>query len=126
MGVPLDFDVDWQVDNLLSNNDAWKSFVADKVGGRYFLQDYVIENKDKIQSGEIPDEMLYPESFNPEFDTRLHKYYSNRIKKAFEMLSTEEEMTNETKKKLNQHKSPLASYDINEKVAKAKNNYGKI
>lgn len=117
MGVPLDFDVDWQVDNLLSNNDAWKSFVADKVGGRYFLQDYVIENKDKIQSGEIPDEMLYPESFNPEFDTRLHKYYSNRIKKAFEMLSTEEEMTKETKKKLSEKSSHQIIADMKSKSA---------
>jgi hypothetical protein len=80
---PLDFDVDWQVDNLLTNNDAWKIFVSDKIGGRYFLQDYVMENNDKIQSGEIPDDMLHPDSFNPESDTRLHKYYSTRIKKAF-------------------------------------------
>ena len=28
MGNPLDFDVDWAVDNLLHNNDAWKSFVS--------------------------------------------------------------------------------------------------
>jgi len=83
MGQPLDFDVDWTVDNLLHNNDAWKIFVSDKIGGRYFLQDYVMENKDKIQSGEIPDEMLHPDSFNPASDTRLHKYYSTRIKKAF-------------------------------------------
>ena len=80
---PLDFDIDWQVDNLLTNNDAWKIFVSDKIGGRYFLQDYVMENQDKIQSGEIPDGMLYPDSFNPASDTRLHKYYSTRIKKAF-------------------------------------------
>ena len=80
---PLDFDVDWQVDNLLTNNDAWKIFASDKIGGRYFLQDYVMENQDKIQSGEIPDDMLYPDSFNPASDTRLHKYYSTRIKKAF-------------------------------------------
>ena len=28
---PLDFDVDWQMDNLLVNNDAWKIFVSDKI-----------------------------------------------------------------------------------------------
>tara|TARA_X000001388_G_scaffold74098_2_gene66596 strand:- start:453 stop:833 length:381 start_codon:yes stop_codon:yes gene_type:complete len=89
MGQPLDFDVDWAVDNILANNDAWKSFVSDKIGGRYFLQDYVIENQDKIQSGEISDEMLHPASFNPEFDTRLHKYYSNRIRDAFNIKSNE-------------------------------------
>ena len=27
MGNELDFDVDWAVDNILANNDAWKSFV---------------------------------------------------------------------------------------------------
>ena len=89
---PLDFDVDWQMDNLLTNNDAWKVFVSDKIGGRYFLQDYVMKNKDKIQSGEIPDEMLHPNSFNPANDTRLHEYYSDRIKKSFDpnYLSREE------------------------------------
>ena len=92
MGEPLDFDVDWQVDNILHNNDAWKIFTADKVGGRYFLQDYVLKNKDKIASGEIPDEMLDPKSFNPSSDTRLHKYFSDRIKKSFDpnYLSPEE------------------------------------
>jgi hypothetical protein len=83
MGEPLDFDVDWAVDNILATNDAWKIFVSDKIGGRYFLQDYVLENQDKIQSGEVSDEMLHPTSFNPDFDTRLHQYYTNRIKKAF-------------------------------------------
>ena len=42
-----------------------------------------MENNDKIESGEIPDDMLHPDSFNPASDTRLHKYYSTRIKKAF-------------------------------------------
>ena len=28
--------------------------------------------------------MLHPDSFNPNFDTRLHKYFSNRIKKSFD------------------------------------------
>ena len=89
---PLDFNVDWQVDNLLTNNDAWKIFVSDKIGGRYFLQDYVIKNQDKIKSGDIPDEMLHPDSFNPANDTRLHEYYANRIKKSFDpnYLSREE------------------------------------
>ena len=84
MGKKLDFDVDWAIDNLLTTNDAWKIFASDKIGGRYFLQDYVLENQDLIASGEVSDEMLHPTSFNPEFDTRLHQYYTNRIKKAFD------------------------------------------
>jgi len=84
VGQKLDFDPDWHVSNLLSNMDAWKSFVSDKVGGRYFLNDYVQENADAIQSGEIPDEMLHPESFNPDFDNRLLEHYSNRLKRSFD------------------------------------------
>jgi hypothetical protein len=92
IGKPLDFNVDFQVDNLLATNDAWKIFVSDKIGGRYFLQDYLLENQEKIENGEIRDDMLHPNSFNPEYDTRLHKYYANRIKKAFNpnFLSPEE------------------------------------
>ena len=84
VGQPIDFDIDWAVDNLLANNDAWKVFVSDKIGGRYFLHDYLQENEDALNAGQIPDEMLHPESFNPDFDTRLHTYYSNRLKKSFD------------------------------------------
>jgi hypothetical protein len=103
LGNELDFDVDWAVDNLLTNNDAWKSFASDKVGGRYFLQDYVMENQDKIQSGEISDEMLHPTSFDPAFDTRLHKYYSNRIKDAFNVNSNKAKKTNEEPEEKSAH-----------------------
>jgi hypothetical protein len=84
VGQPLDFDVDWAVDSWLGNEDQWKSAATDKVGGRYFLHDYLQENEEAVASGEIPDEMLHPESFNPDFDMRLHKYYANRLKKAFD------------------------------------------
>ena len=98
MGQALDFDVDWAVDNILSNQDAWKSFASDKIGGRYFLQDYVMENQDKIQSGEISDEMLHPTSFDPAFDTRLHKYYSDRIRNAFNPNLVQENLDKEAEK----------------------------
>jgi len=97
MGEPLDFDVDWQVDNLLANQDAWKSFVSDKIGGRYFLQDYLMENKEKYEAGEIPDEMLAPTSFDPATDTRLHKHYSDRIRKAFNPNHEKENKDKEAK-----------------------------
>jgi len=84
MGQPIDFDIDWAVDNLLANNDAWKIFVSDKIGGRYFLHDYLQENEEALMNGEIPDEALHPDSFNPDFDTRLHTYYANRLKKSFD------------------------------------------
>ena len=84
IGQKLDFDPDWHVSNLLENMDAWKSFVSDKIGGRYFLNDYMQENADAIKSGEISDEMLHPESFNPDFDNRLHDHYASRLKKAFD------------------------------------------
>lgn len=103
MGNKLDFDVDWAIDSLLANSDAWKSFVTDKIGGRYFLQDYLLENEQAFNSGEIPDKMLHPESFNPEFDTRLHKYYSDRIKKAFDKnwMSLKEQKEKNIKKEVN-------------------------
>ena len=84
VGQPLDFDVDFAVDNMLSANDAWKVMVSDKVGGRYFLHDYLQENQEAVASGEITDEMLHPDSFDPDFDTRLHQYYAGRLKKSFD------------------------------------------
>ena len=40
-------------------------------------------SQEAVASGEISDEMLHPESFNPDFDMRLHKYYAGRLKRAF-------------------------------------------
>tara|TARA_R100001463_G_scaffold7590_3_gene24210 strand:- start:7034 stop:7909 length:876 start_codon:yes stop_codon:yes gene_type:complete len=79
-----DFNIDWAVDNLLINNDAWKIFVSDKIGGVYFLQEYLKENEEAMVAGQIPDDMLHPDSFNPEIDMRLHKHYSTRLKTAFD------------------------------------------
>jgi len=84
MGNPLDYDVDWEVSKILERSDAWKVMASDKIGGRYFLNDYVIENQEAIQNGSIPDEMLHPDSFDPNKDSRLHAYYANRIRKAFD------------------------------------------
>ena len=84
MGVPLSFNPDYEIDVLLSKGDNWKKFLADKVFGRYMLQDWIMANDDKIKSGEIEDEKLHPRSFNPEYDTRLHEYFSGWLKKAFD------------------------------------------
>ena len=84
MGQPIDFDIDHAVSNVLDGEDGWKTAVSDKVGGRYFLHDWMIENQDVLKSGKVPDEMLHPDSFNPEMDTRLHSYFANRLKKSFD------------------------------------------
>lgn len=84
MDEPLDFDIDWEVSKILEKSDAWKVMASDKVGGRYFLNDYVESNREAIQNGNIPDNMLHPDSFDPNQDGRLHEYYANRIKKAFD------------------------------------------
>jgi hypothetical protein len=84
IGTPLDFDVDWAMDRLLGDGDSWKVMLSDKIGGKYFLHDYLEENQEAIASGELTDEMLAPESFNPEFDTRLFKHYAGRIKRSFD------------------------------------------
>ena len=81
---PLDFDIDWEVSQILERSDSWKVMASDRIGGRYFLNDYVIENQKAIQSGQIPDNMLHPDSFDPNQDSRLHAYYANRIRKAFD------------------------------------------
>mgnify|MGYP003647528441 FL=1 len=81
---PLDFDIDWAVSNLLADQEAWKSFATDKVGGRYFLHDYLQENQEALTNNEISNEMLHPDSFNPDFDNRLHEYYANRLRKSFD------------------------------------------
>ena len=84
VGEPLDFDIDWEVSKILEKSDAWKVLASDKVGGRYFLNDYVVGNQQAIQSGQIPDDALHPDSFDPSFDNRLHEYYANRIRKSFD------------------------------------------
>ena len=122
VGRPLDFDVDFVVDNLLHNEAGWKIFVSDKIGGRYFLQDYLIENKDKIMSGEIPQNMLHPDSFDPNVDTRLHKYFANRIKKSFDPnYKSIDELTQDEELKA---RKPTVKENIDHEnlVAKAKKN----
>jgi len=84
MGTSLDFDIDWEVSKMLENEDAWKIFASDKIGGRYFVNDYIEENEQAIRSGELTDDMLHPDSFNPAFDNRLHDYFANRLRKAFD------------------------------------------
>jgi hypothetical protein len=83
MNKPLDFDVDFAISNLLADQDNWKSFVADKIGGRYFLHDYMVKNEEAIINGDIPQEKLTPDSFDPELDNRLHNYFATRIRKSF-------------------------------------------
>ena len=83
--VSLDFDIDFAVSNLLAENDKWKSFVSDKIGGRYFLQDYMNENAEMLQKmGSGAENILQLDSFNPEIDNRLHEYFANRIKRSFD------------------------------------------
>lgn len=102
MGEPIDFDVDYAVGNLLIDQDNWKSFVSDKIGGRYFLQDYIMENEQAITNGDIPQEKLTVDSFHPDHDNRLHKYFADRIKKSFDPdyaseQKSEENINNENK-----------------------------
>ena len=79
-----DFDIDWAVDKLLINMDAWKIFVSDKIGGVYFLQEWMKEHQEALMSGEITDDLLHPDSFDPNNDTRLHVHYVDRLRTAFD------------------------------------------
>lgn len=78
------FDIDWTVDNMLINNDAWKIFVSDKIGGIYFLHEYLQNVQEDFRAGNIPDELLHPDSFHPEKDVRLHQFYADRLRAAFD------------------------------------------
>ena len=69
---------------MVANEDQWKSAVTDKVGGKYFLNTWMEENSVALAAGEIPDEMLHPDSFDPDFDNRLHEHYANIIRKSFD------------------------------------------
>ena len=114
MSKELDFDVDWELNKLFENEAKWKVFAADKIGGRYFLNDYVEENQAAIQAGEITDEMLHPESFNPEFDTRLHQYYANRLKTAFNPKNESKEIA------ANENTNNTGSVNIKESMGNVK------
>tara|TARA_R100000700_G_C3158017_1_gene134734 strand:- start:232 stop:1068 length:837 start_codon:yes stop_codon:yes gene_type:complete len=95
-GKGLNYDIDWEVSKLCES--SWKILCTDKIGGRHFLQDWLIENAEAINNGEIPDEKLHPDSFDPEYDTRLHKYYANRLRKAFNPNYQTQEEVAETDK----------------------------
>ena len=84
MGNKLDFDIDYHIDNWLHNGDNWKSALTDKVGGKFMLHQYLQDNQEAVNSGEISDEMLKIESFHPETDTRLHRHYADILKKSFD------------------------------------------
>tara|TARA_R110002096_G_scaffold227470_1_gene416847 strand:+ start:1102 stop:1929 length:828 start_codon:yes stop_codon:yes gene_type:complete len=84
IGQPLDFDINWSVSKLLKNGDGWKIMAFDDIGGVNFSDNYVRENQEAIMSGEIPDEMLHPDSFDPDFDNRLQEYYASRLNKAYD------------------------------------------
>jgi hypothetical protein len=81
-GKPLDFDIDWEVSKMLRTNEQWKSMATDSIGGVYFVNKYIEENAEAIKGGMIPDEKLHPDSFDPEFDNRLHAFYADRLRKA--------------------------------------------
>tara|TARA_R100001440_G_scaffold58916_1_gene78728 strand:+ start:1292 stop:2176 length:885 start_codon:yes stop_codon:yes gene_type:complete len=78
------FNIDFTVDNMLINNDAWKIFVSDKIGGIYFLHEYLQTVSEDLAAGNISDEILHPNSFHPEKDTRLHQFYADRLRSAFD------------------------------------------
>jgi len=69
---------------MLINNDAWKIFVSDKIGGIYFLHEYLQDVSEDLAAGNISDEILHPNSFHPEKDTRLHQFYADRLRSAFD------------------------------------------
>ena len=82
MNNPPSFDIDYAVNNILKT--GWMSMFSDEIGGVHFLQEYLKENLDpnKDVALQLANMDLDKHSFNPEKDTRLHKFYADRLKKA--------------------------------------------
>jgi len=83
------FDIDFFTTNLIKNN--WKSMIADSdptldpngPSNGYRLQQILLEEADV--NGNLPaDYNLDRESFNPEFDTRLHNAIAGELKRTFD------------------------------------------
>ena len=75
------FDVDYFVSNLL--DEYLPQALSDKWGGIYALQDEILNKTIEANGGTMDGLDLSVESFNPKNDTRLHQYYANRLRKAF-------------------------------------------
>ena len=74
------FNVDYFVSNLL--DEYWPQALSDKWGGVYALHNILpemIEENNNTAEGLN----LSIEAFNPQVDNRLHRYYADRLKKAF-------------------------------------------
>ena len=89
MDVAPPFDIDFFVSNLLKNN--WKSILSDPdptldpngPSRGYRLQQILLEEAD--ENGNLPiDYNIDKFSFDPTYDTRLHKNISNELKRAFD------------------------------------------
>ena len=74
------FDADYFISNLL--DEYWPQSLADKWGGVYALHDILPEMIDN-NGGTAEGLDLSIEAFNPERDIKLHKYYVNRLNRAF-------------------------------------------
>jgi hypothetical protein len=90
------FDVDYFTSNLLE--EYWPQALSDKWGGTYALHTIMPEMV-RENNGTIEGLNLSIEAFNPENDLRLHRYYSDRLRKAFnpEYAGTFEELEQENK-----------------------------
>lgn len=97
-------DPDYFVSNLLE--EYWPQALADKWGGVYALHD-ILPEMIKENGGTADGLNMSIESFNPSVDMRLHRYYTDRLKKAYNpahltnnMIEQEEEEEPNTAQKL--------------------------
>ena len=74
------FDVDYFTSNLL--DEFWPQALSDKWGGVYALHDILPKMIEK-NGGTMEGLDVSIEAFNPKRDLKLHNYYANRLKKAY-------------------------------------------
>ena len=74
------FDVDYFTSNLLE--EYWPQALSDKWGGVYALHD-ILPGMVEENGGTAEGLNLSIEAFNPSVDNRLHTYYADRLRKAF-------------------------------------------
>jgi len=110
------FDIDYFTSNLL--DEYWPQGLSDKWGGVYALQEILPQMKEE-NGGSIEGLNLSIEAFNPKNDTKLHKYYADRLRKAFDPEHTEApteaevEQGNKRQTEENTHKNNFLTKQLN-------------
>lgn len=118
------FDADYFTSNLL--DEFWPQALSDKWGGVYALHQVLPEMIEK-NGGTMEGLDVSIEAFNPSRDLKLHNYYANRLRKAFDpnyMSEIEATKADELIAKLPQ--SDELTHQTKVLIKKERKEYGRI